>query len=137
MESSKLEKYNTTESRHLGNLIRELVKESGFTSKEVATYIEVSEDQLNKIYDCHSIDMEKLIKLSKLLQYNLFIYYLDNEVIGNLFENFVKDLAPQVSYLIRELETKQDQLVHLRALNETQRKIIEILETREFLQASH
>jgi len=136
MDSSKLEKYNTMRSRHLGNSIRELVNECGFTSKEVATYLEVGEDQLEKIYQSRSIDMEKLLKLSKLLQHNFFIHYLDNEVIGSLFEHYVKDLAPQVSYLIRELEAKDDQLAQLRALTETQRKIIEILETREFLEKS-
>ncbi|MGE9310835.1 hypothetical protein ACLOAU_04295 [Niabella sp. CJ426] len=136
MGTSRLEKFNGSDSRHLGNLIRSLVKQNGFDWKDVAAYIEVSEEQLSQIFDSRTIDIERLIKFSQLLQHNLFIYYLDNEVIGNLFENYVKEMAPQVSYLIRQLEAKDGQIAQLRALTETQRKIIEILETKQFLQNS-
>lgn len=136
MANSGLEKFNDGDSRHLGSLISSLVQQNGFTWKEVAAYIDVSEEQLSRIFNARTIDIESLIKFSQLLQHNLFIYYLDNEIIGNLFENYVKEMAPQVSYLIRQLEAKDSQIAQLRTLTETQRQIIEILETRLFLQES-
>jgi len=129
-----MDKYNNSRTHHLGNVIRELVNAGDFNLKDVATYIDVSEEELEKIYDSSSIDVEKLIKLSELLQHNLFIYYLNNRVISNLFENQVNGLPPQISYLIEQLETKNDQIAQLKALTETLRKTIEILETKEFLQ---
>ena len=134
MESCRMDKYNNSRTHHLGNVIRELVNAGDFNLKDVATYIDVSEEELEKIYDSSSIDVEKLIKLSELLQHNLFIYYLNNRVISNLFENQVNGLPPQISYLIEQLETKNDQIAQLKALTETLRKTIEILETKEFLQ---
>jgi len=134
MESSRMDKYNNSRAHHLGNVIRELVNAGDFNLKDVATYIDVSEEELEKIYDSSSIDVEKLIKLSELLQHNLFIYYLNNRVISNLFENQVNGLPPQISYLIEQLETKNDQIAQLKSLTETLRKTIEILETKEFLQ---
>jgi hypothetical protein len=134
MENYRLEKYNNKRSSHLGSLIKELVDAGGFTVNDVATYIDVSEEELDIIYDSNSIDVEIIIKLAELLQHNLFIYYLDNEVIRKLFENHVNDLNPQISYLIGQLETKNDQIAQLKALNETQRKTIEMLETKDFLQ---
>ncbi|GGH16676.1 hypothetical protein FAZ19_13135 [Sphingobacterium alkalisoli] len=129
----KSENRQNANSWHIGEVIRNLVKEKEITTDVLAAYLEISDEGLEEIYQSHSIDIKKLIKISELLNYNLFIYYLDNKIIGDLFENQMNVLDPQIKNLILNLETKNEELARLKILTEAQRKVIELYETKAYL----
>lgn len=128
------EKNKNVDSYTIGGKIRQLVIENGLTTNAVIAYLDGSEETLERIYGSNSIDIENLIKLSELLNFNLLIYYFNNKVIKDLFEDRMIDLSPQVDNLISLLETKDDEIARLRALLETQRKIIDLCEAKALFQ---
>ncbi|MBE8720869.1 hypothetical protein [Sphingobacterium pedocola] len=131
----KSENRQNANAWHIGEVIRGLVKEKEIKTDVLVAYLEISDKELEEIYQNHSIDIKKLIKISELLNYNLFVYYLDNNIIGDLFENQMNVLDPQIKNLILSLETKSEEIARLKILAEAQRKVIELYETKAYLHA--
>lgn len=116
---------------HIGEIIHSLVRERGLKAKFVADYVSISESTLYDIYKRSSIDVDKLIKFSQLFNKNLFLYYIEEEPIKNMFDDQVLYLQQIVTELNNELEVKNSHIKHLTDLIETQKKVIALHEARE------
>lgn len=116
---------------HIGEIIHSLVRERGLKAKFVADYVSISESTLYDIYKRPSIDVDKLIKFSQLFNKNLFLYYIEEEPIKNMFDKQVLILQQTVAELSNELEVKNSHIKHLSDLIETQKKVIALHEARE------
>ena len=60
---------------HIGELIKKIVKEDQLDPYKICNYLEISETELTKIYHSKSLDSELLLKLSKVIKYDLFRVY--------------------------------------------------------------
>ena len=60
---------------HIGELIRKIVKEDQLDPYKICSYLEMSETELTKMYHSKSLDSELLLKLSKVIKYDLFRVY--------------------------------------------------------------
>lgn len=116
---------------HIGEIIHSLVRERGLKAKFVADYVSISESTLYDIYKRPSIDVDKLIKFSQLFNKNLFLYYIEEEPIKNMFDKQVLILQQTVAELSNEIEVKNSHIKHLSDLIETQKKVIALHEARE------
>lgn len=75
-----------TKDIYIGKIIREKVDKSGMTYAEFARRINSSRTSLYTLFDSKSIDVEKLISISEVLNCNLFleVYGIGNKYITNL-----------------------------------------------------
>lgn len=115
----------------IGKIIHDLVKASGLKAKAVADAINVSESTLFGIYKRESVDVDKLIKLSKLLGKNFFLYYTNEEPLKSMFSRDMVALQNKVVELETELLLKNDKLRDYSDIIEAQKKIITLHETAQ------
>jgi transcriptional regulator with XRE-family HTH domain len=112
----------------IGKVIHELVKESGLKAKVVAEYINVSESTLFGIYKRESVDIDKLNLFSRLLNKNLFLYYLNEEPLKSMFSKDMVALQNRILELETELGVKGEKLKDLTDIIEMQKKVISLHE---------
>lgn len=112
----------------IGKVIHELVKESGLKAKVVAEYINVSESTLFGIYKRESVDIDKLNLFSRLLNKNLFLYYLNEEPLKSMFSKDMVALQNRIFELETELSVKGEKLKDLTDIIEMQKKVISLHE---------
>ncbi|HTF28660.1 MAG TPA: hypothetical protein VK625_07435 [Flavitalea sp.] len=112
----------------IGKVIHDLVKESGLKAKVVAEYVNVSESTLFGIYKRESVDIDKLILFSRLLNKNLFLYYLNEEPLKSMFSKDMVALQNRILELETEISLKGEKLKDLIDIIETQKKVISLHE---------
>lgn len=115
---------------HIGEIIKKLIKENGFKVKYIADFLNISESTLYDIYKRSSIDIDKLIRFSQLLNKNLFLYYLDEEPIKSMFGKEEQALQKQIIELENEVATKNEKLKDLAEIIDAQKKVISLYETK-------
>lgn len=108
----------------IGEIIKELVHSNGLKAKFVAGYLSISESNLYDIYKRSSIDVDKLIKFSELFNTNLFIHYINKEPIKSMFGDQVFSLQEKISELENEITSKNEKIIDLTDLVQSQKKII-------------
>lgn len=113
---------------HIGRIVYDLIKEKGLKAKAVADFVSVSQSSLFKIYKRESIDVDKLIRFSQLLNKNLFLYYLDEEPIKSMFGKEEQALQKQIIELENEVVSKNEKLKDLSDIIDAQKKIISLYE---------
>lgn len=114
----------------IGKIIHDLIKQRGLKAKSVADYINVSESTLFGIYKRKSVDIDKLILFSKLLEKNLFLYYLNEEPLKGMFSADIIIIQNRITALESELSTKNEKLRDLTDIIETQKKVIALQEAQ-------
>lgn len=112
----------------IGEIIHELVKASGLKAKVVAEQVNVSQSTLFGIYKRDSVDIDKLISFSKLLNENLFLYYLEEEPLKSMFSKDTISLQNHIVDLKAEVNAKNEKLKDLTDIIETQKKVIALHE---------
>jgi transcriptional regulator with XRE-family HTH domain len=115
-------------SIHIGKIIHDLIKSKGIKVKTVAKTINVSESALYKIYKRRTIDIDKIIKFSKFLDTNLFLYYLEQEPLKSMFRKDAEKLNDEIKNLTALLEQKTKRISELEGINSSQQKILTLLE---------
>jgi len=115
---------------HIGEIIHGLVAERGLKAKAVAEFINISESTLFKIYRKSSVDVDKLIRFSQLLNTNLFAPYMKEEPLNSIFGKQVKLLQLRVAELENELDRKEEGIKSLNEMITMQKKIIALHEDR-------
>ncbi|MEQ7799771.1 hypothetical protein ABDJ41_08140 [Pedobacter sp. ASV1-7] len=114
----------------IGEIIHKLVKESGLKAKVVAEHVNVSESTLFGIYKRASVDIDKLIAFSRLLNKNLFLYYLNEEPLKSMFSKDTVMLQNRIVDLESEVMARNEKLKDLTDIIETQKKVIILHEQR-------
>lgn len=114
----------------IGEIIHELVKESGLKARVVAESVNISESTLFGIYKRTSIDIDKMISFSKLLNKNLFLYYLNEEPLKSMFSKDVITLQSRIVDLETDLSIKMEKLKDLTDIIDTQKKVIALHEQK-------
>jgi transcriptional regulator with XRE-family HTH domain len=115
-------------SIHIGNIIHELIKNKGLKAKFVSKKINVSESTVYKIYKQETIDVDKLIRLSQLLNTNLFLHYLEQEPLKSMFNQKTEDLKSEIKTLNTIVSQKDKRIQELENITASQQKVISLLE---------
>jgi len=114
----------------IGRIIHGFVHEKGLKAKFVAEYVNVSESTLYDIYKRDSVDIDKLILFSKLLDKNLFLYYLGEEPLKSMFSKDIVAFQNRIVELETELSANGEKLKYLSDIIETQKKVISLHEEK-------
>ncbi|SEP40461.1 hypothetical protein SAMN05428947_114156 [Mucilaginibacter sp. OK283] len=95
--------------------------------KDILSY-DPYESTLFGIYKRESVDIDKLILFSRLLNKNLFLYYLNEEPLKSMFSKDMVTLQNRILELETELSSKGEKLKDLTDIIETQKKVISLYE---------
>ena len=71
---------------HIGNLIRDELRRQGHTNQWLADQLSVERSTVQRLFNKPSIDTQQLLRISKVLGKDMFIYY------SNVFSG-VADIA--------------------------------------------
>lgn len=66
---------------HLGACIKRMVKERMIGSSRMMKFMKLTEAEIEKMYQCRSLDTEVLLRWSKLLQYDFFRLYSQHMIL--------------------------------------------------------
>ena len=116
---------------HIGQIIYRLIKQKGFKAKFVAEQINVSESSLFKIYTRETIDIDKLIRLSVLLETNLFLHYTESKPLKIIFEKETAPLRLQIEQQQNSLTQKDKRIKELEDMKDTLQKMITLMENQK------
>ncbi len=108
----------------LGKYISQKLRSKGILNKEAAKYIGLSKSAFEKILGQSDIYPSRLVKLSTLLEENLFEYYNDIEPIKAFRQKEVEGWQLQVNSLSEKLTEKEKRLLD-------QEDIIRLLKEKE------
>jgi len=115
---------------HIGQIIYRLIKQKGFKAKFVAEQINVSESSLFKIYTRETIDIDKLIRLSVLLETNLFLHYTESRPLKSIFDKETAPLRLQIEQQQKSLVQKDKRIKELEDMKDTLQKMIMLMENQ-------
>ncbi len=68
-------------SIHIGNFVKKRVAENGIEISHICQFMKCSEDEIYKTYSSKEIATEKLLKWSKLLDYDFFRIYTQHLIL--------------------------------------------------------
>lgn len=108
-------------SIHIGKIIYKLKEQKGLKNKIVADAISIAPSSIYKIYKKESIDIFKMIELSKLFKVNLFEYYVNEDPIKNLIDEKIKKLTDELERLKEELIIKDERIWSYKSIFEEQK----------------
>lgn len=66
---------------HIGSVIHEQVQLQEIAIKRICNFFGYNEDEIEAMYEQKSLDADLLLKWSKLLKYNLFLYYQNHLIL--------------------------------------------------------
>jgi hypothetical protein len=69
---------------HIGAIVKALAHQKGLSSKEIAKVLRRYNTNADKIYKLHDMDIEDVVHLSWLLQYNI-LEYLTHKYLPHLY----------------------------------------------------
>lgn len=67
---------------HIGNLIREELRRQGRTNQWLADQLSMDRSTVQRLFNKSSIDTQQLLRISKVLGKNMFVYYF--QVLNNV-----------------------------------------------------
>lgn len=106
---------------HIGTLIYECVNEQGIEMSRICRFLHSTENEILEMYSMKSLDVDILLKWSKLLKYDFFRLYSNHLIlyapIAGQNKNAVKSKLPQfrkslytkeiIDFMMELLENKQ------------------------------
>lgn len=92
---------------HIGQEIQKVFATKGMTVVEFAKRINTSRENVYGIFNRKSIDVVLLSKISEVLDYNFFQYYINEKFTGYLELNLVK----------KQLELAEREIEYLKKIN--------------------
>lgn len=66
---------------HIGKLIQQRVSEKEIENSRICKFLNCTEDEVEEFYSSESIDSEKLLRWSKLLEYDFFRVYSQHLIL--------------------------------------------------------
>lgn len=60
---------------HIGNLIRDELRRQGHTNQWLADQLSMDRSTVQRLFNKPSIDTQQLLRISKVLGKNMFVYY--------------------------------------------------------------
>ena len=115
----------------IGSYIRSKLRTKNFSNKEAAASIGLSESAFEKILTQDDIYASRLLKLSELLNENLFEFYFNNEPIRSLILAEKKEYREALRIVSDKTELQKQIIDSKEELLSTQRKYILELESRK------
>ncbi len=114
----------------IGSYLRLKLRSKNISNKDAGISIGLSESAFEKILTQDDIYASRLVKLSELLQENLFEYYYSNGALKNLVET-EQNIQKKSALVLTDKINLQEQLITSKEeLLENQRKYILELESR-------
>ncbi|MGG5207420.1 transposase [Chryseobacterium sp. MIQD13] len=106
---------------YIGQLIRQRVSECDISVTRISKFLKCREEEVEKIYEKESVDVDLLLKLSKLLEYDFFRLYSQHLILysppASVAYNNSKTQLPSfrkniytkeiIEFMLDLLETKQ------------------------------
>lgn len=102
---------------HIGKIIKELVKIRRVSVLDFAEKINCTPRNAYKIFSKPSLDSELLTKISKVLDQNLFLYYLTEDDLQNIKSN-----APNEERLLNSVIDSESDGLRLRTIKKDKSK---------------
>ncbi len=93
---------------HIGKIIKKLVKSKGISVTDFADKVNYSRRNLYEIFDKETIDTGLLLKISRILEENLFLRYITEKDIIE-FKN-AKTPAEELKDAVKDLKTEIQKL---------------------------
>jgi transcriptional regulator with XRE-family HTH domain len=113
---------------HIGRLIQEQAEARKFSQQELGQRINRSKQNVGDIYKRQSIDSELLLRLSEVLEYDLFSIYYAEEPLQGMRKKEIEEVTTQVSLLKGTLQQKEEIISNLKIALEASQKTITLLE---------
>lgn len=88
---------------HIGSIILKQVQLQNISTKRICNFFKCSEDEIEDFYEQKSLDTDMLLKWSKLLKHNLFLYYQNHLIL----------YAPSAASIAKKEASKNDDTQHL------------------------
>lgn len=106
---------------HIGSLVYERVNEQDIDMSRICRFLHSTEKEILEMYSMKSLDVDVLLKWSKLLEYDFFRLYSNHLIlyapVGSQNKNIVKSKLPQfrkslytkeiIDYMLELLKNKQ------------------------------
>ncbi|KMQ68928.1 transposase [Chryseobacterium sp. FH2] len=77
---------------HIGSLIYQRVQDSGIESHEICNFFKCENEEIQKTYQCKSMESDILLKWSELLKYDFFRIYTQHMVLYSPKQNLKKEV---------------------------------------------
>ena len=93
---------------HIGQKVQQIFSTKGMTVVEFARRINTSRENVYGIFNRKSIDVSLLAKISEVLDYNFFQYYISEK-----FSTY-----PELNVIKKQLELAEREIKYLKKINE-------------------
>lgn len=116
---------------HIGTLINHRVTESGIDISRICHFLKCEEDEVQRMYETHSLDTEILLRWSKLLEYDFFRIYSQHLILyapsaaGDGFPKSHRSRLPQFRKNIYTREVIDFMLEQITSGNMTKKQVME------------
>ena len=111
-------------SRTIGDIIREQVKNSPLSNKEITDRLNRSENILYTLYKKTSIDTDTLLSLSEIFNFDFFAFFYNDPILKKFITKDIELLIKDRDELQIELSRKNDIISDLQTSNVTKTEII-------------
>lgn len=115
-------------SIHIGKIIRERVKQSSLKNREITDKINRVEGTIYDIYKRETIDTETLLKLCKVLEFDFFELYYNEEPLRGMRNKKIDELKNENSELKTQMDLKNDYIHDLKEIIAAQKERINMIE---------
>ncbi|TDX82562.1 transposase [Epilithonimonas xixisoli] len=116
---------------HIGKLLEKRVEECDIEIDRICNFLNCSEEEVQKMYECKSLDTELLLRWSKLLEYDFFRLYTQHLILfapqsaSQKIKNLEKSPLPQFRKNIYTKEVIDFILEEITTGNKTKLQIVE------------
>lgn len=107
---------------HIGKIIKERVKKSSLTNKEISERINRVEGTIYDIYKRETIDTGILLKLCEVLEFDFFKLYYGEEPLKTMCDSEIDRLRAENKDLKTQLDLKNDHIKDLKEIIAVQKE---------------
>ena len=99
---------------HIGNIIKGIVKDKGMPVKAFADNLGFSRRNAYEIFNKTTIDTGLLVKVSKILNKNLFLYYLSDSDLNKIKND--KTTSEELKEILTSIKSEVKRLKEIKKL---------------------
>lgn len=106
---------------HIGEKIKEIFESRGMKISEFASRINTVRQNVYKIFKKRDINTERLLKISKVLDYDFFRHYINENLAFNQSDQFTEakriEMELEIETLKSNVETLSKEIEYLKKIN--------------------
>ncbi len=114
----------------MGEIVHKLIQDKKIPAGAVAKAVSMSKSNVYKIYNRPTLDIDKLINLSHLLDLNLLDYYYREEPLKSINSSLVRELEAALEEKRKELAGAEAEIARLNREYSHQSKLLSLMEEK-------